>query len=227
MQKNIFNKIYRTLAFTLLLFTHFISYSQKNENFGAIASNSEDIRLENRPVFLKNCHFDGSKKNTPYYCEKNSINNDRIPNCKLSNLKIRPLSNTEKTQIEQYKNFITSDFDITIEIGYARNEKIEFAKIRPIRLNANNVYEYLESYTIFWDYNEEAKIKNELSNKKTAKASSASVSVLASGKWYKIGVTKDGVYKLDKAFFTKLGLDVSTIDPRKLKIYGNTLISIP
>ena len=65
------------------------------------------------------------------------------------------------------------------------------------------------------------KSKNEPSNQKTNKASSVSVSVLASGKWYKIGVTKNGVYKLDKTFFTKLGLDVSTIDPRNLKIYGN------
>jgi hypothetical protein len=221
MQKVIFNKTYNSLTFILFLFFSFFSYSQKNESLGSPKSNSEPLSLENRPIFLKNCHFDVSKKNTPYYSEKISINNNRLPNCKLNKIKIRPLSNIEKTQIEPYKNFITNDFDITLEVGYARNEKIEFAKIRPIRLNSNNVYEYLESYTVDWDYSEVAKIKNELSNQKVNKASSASVSVLATGKWYKIGLTKNGVYKLDKSFFTKLGIDVSTIDPRNLKIYGN------
>lgn len=221
MQKVIFNKTYTILTFILFLFFSFFSYSQKNQSLGSTKSNSEALSLEKSTLFLKNCHFDGTKKNAPYYYEKNSINNSKIANCKLTNVKIRTLSSSEKAQIEPYKNFITNDFDITLEIGYSRNEKIEFAKIMPIRLNANNVYEYLESYTIFWDYNEVAKIKNEPSNQKTNKASSVSVSVLASGKWYKIGVTKNGVYKLDKSFFTKLGLDVSTIDPRNLKIFGN------
>ena len=46
-------------------------------------------------------------------------------------------------------------------------------------------------------------------------------SVLSSGKWYKVGVTQTGVYKLDRNFLSNLGLPVSSIDPRTLKVYGN------
>lgn len=46
-------------------------------------------------------------------------------------------------------------------------------------------------------------------------------SVLATGKWYKIAVEKNGVYKISYKAFKKMGFDVSKTDPRKIKIYGN------
>ncbi len=46
-------------------------------------------------------------------------------------------------------------------------------------------------------------------------------SVLATGDWYKVGVTTSGIYKLDRSFLSNLGLQVSTLDPRTIKVYGN------
>jgi hypothetical protein len=46
-------------------------------------------------------------------------------------------------------------------------------------------------------------------------------SVLQTGKWYKVAVSKDGVYKITFDTFKKMGLEPSKIDPRKIKIYGN------
>ncbi len=46
-------------------------------------------------------------------------------------------------------------------------------------------------------------------------------SVLASGKWYKVAVEKNGVYKISANTFKKMGFDLSKTDPRKIKIYGN------
>jgi hypothetical protein len=46
-------------------------------------------------------------------------------------------------------------------------------------------------------------------------------SVLQSGKWYRIAVTTDGVYKISPSFLKQLGIDISTINPRKIRIYGN------
>lgn len=41
------------------------------------------------------------------------------------------------------------------------------------------------------------------------------------GDWYKIRITEEGVYKLDKTFFESLGISASTIDPSTIKIYNN------
>ena len=46
-------------------------------------------------------------------------------------------------------------------------------------------------------------------------------SVLATGDWYQFYVEKSGVYKISKSFLQQLGLDVSAVAPKKVKIYGN------
>lgn len=45
--------------------------------------------------------------------------------------------------------------------------------------------------------------------------------MLSSGNWFKIGVTETGIYKVDINTLQALGITTSSIDPRKLKIYGN------
>ncbi len=49
----------------------------------------------------------------------------------------------------------------------------------------------------------------------------AASSVLATGNWYKIAVTEDGIYKLDYAFLEELGMDPGNIDPEHIQLYGN------
>jgi hypothetical protein len=46
-------------------------------------------------------------------------------------------------------------------------------------------------------------------------------SVLSSGSWYKISVSTDGVYKIDKQLLQSLGVDITTLSPSSLNVYGN------
>lgn len=52
-------------------------------------------------------------------------------------------------------------------------------------------------------------------------------SVLETGDWYKIGVSKDGVFKLTYDFLKDLGLDVDNINPANIKVYGNSGKMLP
>ena len=52
-------------------------------------------------------------------------------------------------------------------------------------------------------------------------------SVLASGDWFKIGVAESGVYKLDKAALSKMGLNVASLNPNNLHLYGNSMGILP
>jgi len=47
-------------------------------------------------------------------------------------------------------------------------------------------------------------------------------SVLQSGKWFKVAIEKNGVYKIDYNLFKKMGFSTSGTDPRKIKIFGNS-----
>lgn len=46
-------------------------------------------------------------------------------------------------------------------------------------------------------------------------------SVLASGTWYRLTVTDEGMYKLDANWFSSNGINLSGVNPRTIKIYGN------
>ncbi len=52
-------------------------------------------------------------------------------------------------------------------------------------------------------------------------ASSQSSSVLSQGTWYKIGVTRTGIYKMDAAWFGAMGIDLKSVQPGRIGLYGN------
>ena len=54
-----------------------------------------------------------------------------------------------------------------------------------------------------------------------SKSSTVKNSVLASGSWYKFAVDTTGVYKIDKDFLQNLGIDVNSINPKNIQIFGN------
>lgn len=54
-----------------------------------------------------------------------------------------------------------------------------------------------------------------------ARTTSATGSVLASGDWFKLAVSQTGIYKLDVAYLTSIGINTATLDPAMIQIYGN------
>lgn len=54
-----------------------------------------------------------------------------------------------------------------------------------------------------------------------AKTTDVASSVLSSGKWYKIGITKTGFYKIDNNFIAGLGLNPASVNPGDLQVFGN------
>ena len=55
----------------------------------------------------------------------------------------------------------------------------------------------------------------------------ARTSVLSQGDWFKIGVPNNGIYKLDKATLSKLGLNTQGLDPSRLRLFGNAMGTLP
>ncbi|XOV93231.1 MAG: type IX secretion system sortase PorU [Bacteroidota bacterium] len=47
-----------------------------------------------------------------------------------------------------------------------------------------------------------------------------SQSIFSDGTWYKLGVTESGLYKINAELLTSLGVNSTTIDPKKIRIYG-------
>lgn len=58
---------------------------------------------------------------------------------------------------------------------------------------------------------------------RTYKASSA----LASGTWFKLGITQAGIYQLDYNYLQQIGANPASIDPNTLRIHGNGGAALP
>ena len=61
--------------------------------------------------------------------------------------------------------------------------------------------------------------RQQASNLRTGE--NAGNSVLTTGDWYKIPITGTGVYKIDYDFLNNSGINVTGINPKKIKIHGN------
>ena len=214
------------LIILVFLFSgYFLTYSQitnKKSISELVIEKKEKKKPENSMTFLSYTHRDISKQGLPYFLENYITRNNTIPSFRIENSFIRELTTKELEEINDFKNLITANFEISYSTGKSGQEELVYSKIIPIRLNpSTNKYEFLERYSAIWD---NTVINDQLTNnqlKKVKKITAANASVLATGKWYKLGVTKDGIYKIDKTILTNLGIDVANIDPRNIRLYGN------
>lgn len=49
----------------------------------------------------------------------------------------------------------------------------------------------------------------------------------SSGTWFKIAISKKGIYQLDTSYLTDLGINVSTINPRNIQLWGTNGFELP
>ncbi len=145
-----------------------------------------------------------------------------------------PLSTTPEIKvvnaIYEYvadNNFLVIPKDIKpsyFSVGYEKGMPIADVYIPTLRENNfSGSIERLKSFQLEYSFLPNYSEKGSSNGLK----SFASNSVLATGSWYKIGVDKDGVYKIDKSFLTSLGLNVNQINPKHLKIYFSGAGMIP
>lgn len=96
------------------------------------------------------------------------------------------------------------------------NQIISAYNLCPFKFE-NGVYYYLKSFEI-----ELVELPNSVNLSSFSSAKRAVTnSVLATGQWVKFSVSKDGIYKLDKAALTAAGININALDPRTIKIYGH------
>jgi hypothetical protein len=160
--------------------------------------------------------FDRDNNFVPFISETktSSLSSDLIANFQW--LSFETVNEAERKYIdENWSNQIDQSAFKTIS-GIASMQRVFVAEMIPFRKNNAGSYDKLTSYKVNW----ESTGKNNLPIISSVN-SYATSSVLSSGNWYKIAITKNGVYKMDLNFLTSLGIDIINTDPRNIKIYGN------
>ncbi|MDM1522744.1 type IX secretion system sortase PorU [Empedobacter sp. 225-1] len=201
-------KKYFILVATLLQFPQLFS-----QNYKINWENNQTISLTNGnkvnvPYFSnKDNYFVGGYFLPEFVVELNSLNQE----VELTNVQYREVQNElidlDTSSISDKINF--SSYNVNDKNG---QQKL-IVKVVPF-VKQNNKFLKIESFSI---------VQKPISSQRksgTRFIDNSTSSVLKTGDWYKIKVSKDGVFKLDRNFFTKNGIPTN-FNPKSLKIYGN------
>ena len=148
----------------------------------------------------------------PVFCESFPIYDDAVKVVvQCLDVKAEPLSD-EEMQVARGFSY-KSDFEVNAIPLRSRDEALLSIRIVPFRQEGDR-YEKLISANL------SVTLIPDLGNQR-ANPTFANRSAMASGEWYKIGLPETGIYKLTVSDLSGLGINVSTIDPRQIRIYHN------
>ena len=148
----------------------------------------------------------------------NFVDGKYLSNVKIKNPQFVDLSNEEIKLIP--KNFNQTEIKVKTNHGKSRNHWVTSYSFVPIR-NNNGVWQKLISYDLDIEENQPLFTTTGIHDWKDN-------SVLRSGTWYKIGILNTGIHKIDANFLSNtIGVNLSNVDPRKIKIYGNGGAMLP
>lgn len=106
-------------------------------------------------------------------------------------------------------------------VGTEKGRTVVYYSFMPLRYNQQRgVIEKAVSFDILVEYETTPVVSAPLKK-------AAANSVLATGTWYKLAVIQTGMHKLDRAFFASNKIDLTGVDPRTIKIYGNGAGMLP
>ena len=105
---------------------------------------------------------------------------------------------------------LKNKIEIKLKTSKSRNKSYTYFEFSPI-IQINENYKRIESFSIKYSYD----------LTKSISVIQPQSSEMASGLWYQFFIDQTGVYKIDKSFLNQLGINTSSVDPRKIRIFGN------
>ncbi len=133
----------------------------------------------------------------------------------FSEIETQILSESELYDLD--KNNLPEDAGMMLRSALSRKRNYTQLYLNPIYKSGNS-YVRVNAFTVNYKEKEPEIV---------AKSSQFTNSVLATGDWYRFKVEQTGVHEIDAGFLSDLGIDVNSIDPRAIKIYGQGGTSLP
>ena len=203
--------------FTILALNFSIVNAQQLKSYNLNWNDPIEYGLEGgqqyKAINFDEAQYDFSKGTLPYYSiavfeQKNAT----LQNIRLENPQFAPL---EQGELELIKNeSIPASVEIEFFTSTFRKQNNGYVKLTPLRKNNRGEIEKLISFELAYD------LGAAQARGRTKAMTFSSDSKLRNGNWFKIGVTKDAIFKLDYDFLKSLGMQVDQIDPRKIRLFG-------
>jgi len=209
----------------LLLFVSAVVYAQQ-KNYTIVWEDSQTLAGEGFsleiPAFNKKyCHYnlDNGLLFVDQWESKGLVNES---SAQVTNVVYAAMSKADVKDLDISN--IPSKLTFTLENSITRDKVYSFFQLSPIIKDANGALKKVMSFQLNY--------KNGLASRSFAAKGNGtsgviSNSVLSSGEWFRFYVDTTGVFKLSKSFLNRLGVQVNTVDPRTVKIFGHGGRMIP
>ncbi|MCK9401036.1 MAG: type IX secretion system sortase PorU [Bacteroidales bacterium] len=113
-------------------------------------------------------------------------------------------------------DLVKLEIELSAGISYERKRPYAGISFIPVRKNPyNGQFEILISFDIIITSTQGIAAAREFAG------NYATVSVLATGEWYKISVIQTGIHQITYGDLQNMGINPSSIDPRHIRLYGN------
>lgn len=169
--------------------------------------NDEKVQL----LYFSDAVYENISTGLPYYFERfELLSSSKDAEITITSAIFEPLT-TEQLKNIDHLDSIPSSVIFHNNIVYSRKKPILQLSFIPLRRNPNSgLVEKLISFSFIKQEHNNTKLKSK-------SWSFAQNSVLASGKWEKIKISKTGIYKLTYSQISNLGFQ----NPENIKVYGN------
>ena len=189
---------------------------KRSINWEGIRSIPFDDKNSFNYLYFTDAIIHEEKSFLPQYYERFQIaSEDMRIDVSLRNLVFEELINSKNLLIRDIESLKTEIIP-TVDITVAR--KIPFASVSFIPLRRNNLSGEIEKLVSF-----ELVINSYPSSYKSSETTNdyATESVLSSGRWFKIAVSNTGIHKVTSSKLAEMGMNVNSINPQNIRLYGN------
>lgn len=215
----------KRILFVLLLVSSVILFAQQKQytlNWGAPQSLSGDSFSRVVPFFNSDNFNYELNKGLIFMDQWESTEEVDESSITLSNVVYQTITRSDLKDLEIDR--IPDALTFSLKNSRSRNKNYLLFECAPIIKDKNGVFKKLLSFQLNY--------KIGLSNKSSLlKRNSASKvitnSALSSGEWFRFYIDTTGIFRLSKSFLQRLGLNVNSVDPRTIKLYGHGGRMIP
>lgn len=168
-------------------------------------------------ITMRDAFYAPQKGYLPYFLlsKRTDIGQNATPVLVIKEIKALDAKQTAVVK-QFYSKHIGAEFAVEAVASHSQGQNMNHHHLTPFRVNAQGIVEELVEYGVEWRISDA-----QTGPRRRGADAYKSSSVLRNGTWYKISVTKTGIHKIDRAFLSDIGINVTNLDPKKIRIYGN------
>lgn len=206
-----FNLLFISCLFSLCLQTAFTQ--NKSEKLLLEWEDNFQVTFEETATKVPKVKGHDFNGNLPSFSFKRKIGGNQFYEISATVLSKIEVSSEELKYLTKIQAEIPAKFTFEAKCTNAKSERYIAFSCLPLIREKDAVFKVTEIQLSL-----SPKIKPVLHDKDFA---TESVLNDPSSEWFKIAVKTDGIFKLDKSFLSTCGVDVSTLNPASLNVYGN------